>query len=159
MTSDLVFQYPISPDHIEVDISLVLCIEPRFTNPIGRNDRSTADAFMRSKNWKCVYLPQAGGAKVLASDDPAHKAEKDAFLARIDQEIGLHHPKRLGASVHLDCGAYGYSKAFGDMEKERTTVLHDLEKAGALLRERFGPRVGAFVFYLFTFEGVEEVRF
>ncbi|HEY5220570.1 MAG TPA: hypothetical protein VIJ29_00250 [Candidatus Paceibacterota bacterium] len=156
----LVFKHSINPDHLMIDIALILCIEPRFTNPIGENERSTADAFIKSKNWKCVYLPRAGGAKILASEDPADAPKKAAFLADIEQEIGLHHPERLGLSVHMDCGGYGYSKTFGnDLAKERAVLLGDLKKAGVLLGEKFGARVKEILFYVFTFDGVEEIYF
>src|SRR5665213_633335 len=110
----LIFNHPIDPAHIKVDLALIVCIEPRIWNTPGQDGRSTIESFKHDKRWNMVFITEAGGIAIIASDDPSTAERRSALFARVEQEIGLHNPERLGLSVHLDCGAYGYSKAFGN---------------------------------------------
>ena len=155
-----VLNFPIDPTHMTaIDGALFCCIDPRWWNPIGGNTKSTVQAFVEMKGWKFVPLTEAGGIKVLASEDPADAAEKESVLKRIEQEIGLHHPKVLGLSGHRDCGGYGYSKAFGnDFEKEGDQLHADLWKAKEAVEARIGSAT-VIELYLFDEKGVESVVF
>jgi hypothetical protein len=158
--SKRIFTFPIPADHIEVDVAFIGCIEPRLWNPHPDNGLSTIDAFMRDQGWTFVPLTVAGGIKVLVSDNPADAAEKESLFFRIDQELNLHHPKIIAASVHEDCGRYGYSVAFGnDPDKEGERLQNDLRKAEEILRAKFGSRIEEIRLFIFDFEGVEEVEF
>lgn len=151
---------PIDPTHISADAALVCCIDPRWWNKIGGNTTSIMEAFVSAKGWnKFVPLTVAGGIKVLVSENPADVSAKESLLARIDQEISLHHPKILALSVHRDCGGYGYSTAFGNnAEKESERLYQDLSSAKQILSERLGSAV-TFELYIFDEKGVEEVSF
>lgn len=153
-----VLELSIDPSHISADAALICCIDPRWWNKIGGNTTSIMDAFVAMKGWnKFVPLTVAGGIKVLVSEDAADTAAKESLLARIDQEISLHHPGVLALSVHRDCGGYGYSAAFGnDAEKESERLYKDLSAAKRLLSERLGPGV-ALELYVFDEKGVEQV--
>jgi len=154
-----VFEFSIPKDHIKVDVAFIGCIEPRFWNPAPGNGLSTIDAFMQDKGWEYTPLTEAGGIKVLVSDDPHDAAQKESLLFRIAQELRLHHPPIIAASVHRDCGGYGYSVAFGnDAGREGERLNADLRKAHNLLKARFGSRVEQILLFIFDFEGVEEVE-
>ncbi len=155
-----VLKLPIDTKHFDaVDIALLLCIDPRWWNPIGKNAVSTIVEFAKAKGWSFVPLTEAGGIKLLASDDPNDAVRKEAMFQRIGQEIGLHHPKALGLTVHRDCGGYGYSKEFGnDPEKESAALYEDLWKSKNVLEAKFGAKV-KIELYVFDGEGVEEVSF
>ncbi len=155
---DRVMSYPIDPTHIGADATLVVCIDPRWWNALGTNPLSLIQAFINAKRWTCVPLTEAGGVKLLASEDPADAIRKEVLLQRIEQELGLHHPGILALSVHRDCGAYGYAKAFGnDPDHENDRLVADLMSARKICDERFGSRA-RIELYIYDAEGVEEVN-
>jgi len=154
-----IVNHSIDPRHGDADACLNVCIDWRWWNPIGKNLRSTIEEFRIKKNWRFVPIDEAGGAKLLASDDPADAPRKNALLQRIEQELGLHHPGILALSVHRDCGAYGYFKAFdNDHEQEDSRLIGDLYKAKQICEQRFGARV-RIECYIFDAEGVEDIIF
>ena len=157
--SERIFSFPISAEHVQVDVAFIGCIEPRFWNAHPENGLSTIDAFMRDQGWTFVPLTSAGGIKVLVSENPADVPQKESLLFRIGQELDLHHPRIIAASVHKDCGAYGYSAAFdNDTAKESNQLQEDLRKAEDILKEKFGSRVEEIRLFTFDFEGVEEFK-
>lgn len=156
-----VLKFPIDPQHIKkVHAALLCCIDPRWWNKIGKNPISAIQAFADAKGWVIVPLTEAGGIKLLVSDDPKDAVRKEALLQRIEEDLEvLHHPEILALSVHRDCGANGYSKAFGnDSEKEGGHLYEDLWRAKYLLEEKFGSKA-RIELYIFDAEGVEEVSF
>lgn len=161
MRTKRILEHRVGSDHdLKIDIAMVLCIEPRFWNAISGNVDSTINALVRSERWAFVPLVEAGGVKVLASDDVRDVAERESLLFRVEQELGIHHPEQLGISVHRDCGGYGYRKAFNNDEKKENDRLYgDLEKARIILDGRFGHRVKKIRSFVFDFDGVEEVTF
>ena len=158
-----VLEFRINAAHItNADVAIVCCIDPRWWKPyeFEGNRISSVQAFLNTKGWEdSVPLTEAGGIKVLVSNDPADVACREVLFARIEQELGLHHPRVLAISVHRDCGAYGYTKAFGNDEGSESARLYaDLWQAKQLLEPRFGSRA-KLEFYVFDAEGVEEISF
>jgi len=155
-----VLEFSIDPTHMTaIDGALFCCIDPRYWNPIGENTKSTVQAFVEMKGWKFVPLTEAGGIKVLASDNPYDAAERESALRRIEQEVGLHHPKVVALSAHWDCGGYGYSKAFGnDPEQESDRLSADFLKAKEAVAARIGS-AAIIELYLFDERGVQLVSF
>jgi len=152
-------EHPIDPRHGRADACHIVCIDWRWWNPIGENPTATIGAFWKKKQWVTVPIDAAGGAKLLASDDPADELLRSALVKRVHQELGLHHPHILALSVHRDCGAYGYSAAFdGDAEKEAKRLSEDLWKAKQWCEKEFGASVRVEC-YIFDARGVEEVLF
>jgi hypothetical protein len=154
-----VLEFHIEMKHFDVDVALIVCIDPRWWNSVDHNPSCTIVEFMKGKGWSFVPLTEAGGIKLLISDDPKDAVRKEAMFRRIEQEIGLHHPKVLGITVHRDCGGYGYVEAFGnDPEKETARLYEDLWRAKNMLEEKFGNRAKTEL-YIFDGKGVEEVSF
>ncbi|GEM_PF-2752112 len=155
-----VLDFPIDPAHVKaVDAAILICIEPRYWNKVGNNPCSTLQAFVDMKRWKFVPLSIAGGVKTLVSDDPADALQREAQFARIAQEIELHRPRILSLTVHRDCGAYGYSKAFGnDPDREEARLDADLWRAKNVVEDKFGSQVRVEL-YAFDENGVVAVEF
>ena len=154
-----VLDVAVDPAHIKsVDAAIILCIDPRWWKK-QVNGSSAVEAFVRAMGWESyVPLTEAGGFKVLVSDDPMDASRRATLLERIDEEIHLHDPKELAFSLHRDCGKYGYLAAFGGDTTKETERLHDdIRKARTLLAERYPARKIAF--YIFDVEGVEQVDF
>ena len=94
----------------------------------------------------------AGGAKCLASPDPA--AEREFVLDQIRKSIRLHGTDRVMLMVHSDCGAYGgLVGAFrGDEQAEARHHYAELQRGAACLRQSI-PGL-AVECYFVNFEGV-----
>ncbi|HEX9722275.1 MAG TPA: carbonic anhydrase [Candidatus Paceibacterota bacterium] len=75
----------------------------------------------------------AGGAKYLAEGGQ----NGDFELEECGVSYKLHHPTALVLIQHEDCGAYGGSKKFVDLEAEKAFQKQEMEKAAAVLREKF----------------------
>lgn len=158
-----IVEFPIDTAHIKnVDVAIVCCIDPRWWRLYQHNGNfvSSIQALLNTKGWKTnVPLTEAGGIKVLVSGDPADRERCETLLARIEQEIGLHHPRILAVSVHRDCGAYGYAAVFdNDEARENERLYGDLWRAKEILDARFGARV-TIEFYIFDAKRVEQVLF
>lgn len=73
-------------------------------------------------------------------------AGKDFVTHQVGLSMKLHATREVHVVNHLDCGAYGGSKAFPDRHAERAKHVADLQAVKALLHERF-PQL-AFYGYL-----------
>ena len=154
-------KYSIDPTHGPADVCHIMCIDWRWWNPIGKNPKAVIVEFWAKKGWKAVPIDAAGGIKLLADtpDNPTDEILRAGLVARVHQELGLHHPHILAISVHRDCGGYGYSKAFGnDYQKETDRLCEDLWTAKQFCEKEFGAKVRVEC-YIFDTEGVEEVLF
>ncbi len=104
--------------------ALIQCIDFRFraaTEEFATKLFGTPDFDLYS--WP-------GAAKKLADD-----ATREAALADIRVCAELHHGEKLVIVSHMDCGAYGGSKAFSDIEEEIKKMTADLHKARDIVRE------------------------
>jgi hypothetical protein len=146
----------IDPTHYDLGNGgavIVWCFDDRF-NKIGS---SMLDALVKSNGWEHKDLiTEPGGVKVLASEDPRDTAEKQSLLNRIKSGIRLHHANTIILSVHIDCGAYGYSKSFSDGTEEYK-LASDLTRAEELLKKEISPDI-TIESYILKMDGLYRVR-
>lgn len=64
-------------------------------------------------------------------------AGKDFALRQVELSVKLHATREVHIVNHLDCGAYGGSKAFPDRHAEHDKHVADLQTVQALIHERF----------------------
>ena len=69
------------------------------------------------------------------------------FLKQIELSRALHQPKEVVLTMHMDCGAYGGSKAFDNAKDEMAHHTVELRKIGVVVRERF-PMLGVTLYIL-----------
>lgn len=79
----------------------------------------------------------AGAAKQLVADDLAH----NFVLEQLRVSDRLHSPKTMVLIQHEDCGAYGGSKALGDIGVEQNFQKAQLESAEQLLKQYFPQHI------------------
>lgn len=109
-------------------VSIVLsCIDYRFW--------PDALSLLEKKYGEFDLIELAGGSKNLAS--PSTEADRTAVLESIKVSVELHGAKRIILTNHLDCGAYGGSKAFESTEEEIDFHKLELEKAANIVKETF----------------------
>lgn len=115
----LVFTSPMG--HYTADACVVWCFDDRFSGLLS--------AFSRDlKNFDLVKV--AGGAKALAGDA---SPERDFILNQIKISIRLHDAEKIILMLHRDCGAYGGSKNFADLDAEKTSQENQLVTAKEFL--------------------------
>ena len=96
------------------------------------------DAFLKDNGWShkdVISLP--GGARALASDDPADVAARQTILDAIKTSIAAHDAKWILLTIHFDCRGYGI--AFSSDEAERETQKLDIEEAVRFVSENLSP--------------------
>jgi hypothetical protein len=71
-----------------------------------------------------------GGSKSFIDPDC-----RKIVLHALDLAVSLHSVKRLVIVDHMDCGAYGGSERFGDLEVERQFHVERLQEAREIVRE------------------------
>jgi carbonic anhydrase len=108
---------------------LVQCIDFRLMKGI----RNFLD--QNSLTGDCDLISVAGAVKSVV--DPATPAETDFMLKQIGISHDLHSIKHLILMNHLDCGAYGGSKAFATPEEERTRHVADLQRTRDILKQKY----------------------
>ncbi|MDP2599039.1 MAG: hypothetical protein Q8P49_04365 [Candidatus Liptonbacteria bacterium] len=115
-------------EHYEADAFVSWCFDDRFS--------AALEALKEKRGFKYSDVVEwAGGAKDLAS---SITAEREAQLGQIKKSIVLHKTKRVVLMVHVDCGAFGGSKAFGnDREEERGHLVSQLNAAEQTVKEAF----------------------
>ncbi|HUY69490.1 MAG TPA: carbonic anhydrase [Candidatus Tyrphobacter sp.] len=91
----------------------------------------------------------AGGAKDLATekDDKKSAAGRNFILDQIRISSRLHGTRRVVLTLHLNCGAYGGSEAFGNnLNAEREHHAEALKKAAWAVSEEIpGVEVECFL--------------
>ena len=110
----------------EVSI-VVLCMDHRFW-------LKTTKIF-NEKYGEYDLIGLAGSAKNLAS--PSNEANRVTLIENIDTSIRLHSAKRLILINHIDCGAYGGSKAFSGFDDELAFHTNELKKAKQIAMDKF----------------------
>jgi len=86
------------------------------------------DAFLSKNGWShqdVISLP--GGARALASSDPADAAARQTILEAIKTSIAVHDAKWILLTIHFDCQGYGI--AFSSDEAEREKQKRDIQEA------------------------------
>jgi carbonic anhydrase len=108
-------------EHYTADACVVWCFDDRFSGLLN--------VFVKDfKNYDLVKV--AGGAKALAGEA---SPERDFVLDQIKKSIALHGTKKVILMLHRDCGAYGGSKSFADMETEKSNQTNQLAAAKKFL--------------------------
>ena len=62
---------------------------------------------------------------------------KNLPLEQCEVSVKLHQPKSIVLFQHEDCGAYGGSKEFENLEAEKPFQKQEVGKAAAVLKEKF----------------------
>jgi hypothetical protein len=96
------------------------------------------DAFLKENAWShkdVISLP--GGARGLASNDPADVAAKQTILEAIRTGIAAHDVKWIMLTIHFDCRGYGIKFPSDEAEKEKQK--RDLEEAVRFVTENLSP--------------------
>ena len=96
------------------------------------------DAFLKENGWShkdVISLP--GGARALASNDPADAAARQTIFQAIKTSIAAHDAKWILLTIHFDCRGYGI--AFSSDEAERETQKLDIEEAVRFVSENLSP--------------------
>jgi hypothetical protein len=138
-----------SKDHYQAEECIVWCYDARFSE--------LYDAFLAQRQFsksKIDLVKCAGGAQALALESgPDH----DVFSSQIAKSIKLHHTDRVILMVHMDCGGYGGSKAFGDdRKKEWNHHAAELQKAADFVRATF-PEIKTVESLIADFDGIREI--
>lgn len=135
----------LSSHHYTADAAVVWCYDNRF----WKSFRTLVEK-EGLKHFDPIVV--AGGAKSIAS--PNKKAEREFLLKQIEISIKLHHTSRVILMNHVDCGAYGGSKTFGnDVEREFSTHEKELEAAKKLIKKKF-PKVKVDIVFV-NFTGIQ----
>lgn len=130
-------------EHYIADACVAWCFDDRFTPLMGE--------FLKQFPHSDV-VKVAGGAKALAGGP---SPERDFVLGQIKASIRLHATKKVVLMVHIDCGAYGGSKVFGnDMAQEKPHHEKELAAARAFLNKEIPDAPASCI--LADFDGLYE---
>jgi carbonic anhydrase-like protein len=103
--------------HYGADACIVWCFDDRFSDLL--------QVFSKEfKNFDLIKI--AGGAKALAG---GASPDRDFVLHQIKTSVRLHDACRIVLMLHRDCGAYGGSKNFADMDVEKSDLVAKLATA------------------------------
>jgi carbonic anhydrase len=83
----------------------------------------------------CDLVSVAGAAKNISN--PSDPFEMPFVMKQIGLSHDLHHVKKVVLMNHLDCGAYGGTKAFTSPEDEKIKHMADLKAAGLAVKEKY----------------------
>jgi carbonic anhydrase len=136
-------KYRSSAEHYAADACVVWCFDDRFSGLLSK----LAKGF---KNFDLVKI--AGGAKALAGDA---SPERDFVLGQIKTSVRLHGTKRIALMLHRDCGAYGGSKSFENLDAETTSQAEQLAVAKQFLTKEV-PGVPVDIYFA-DFDGLYSV--
>jgi hypothetical protein len=138
-----------SPEHYKAEACVVWCFDARFA--------ASYDNFLNARGFpedKVDLVKCAGGAQALAAESGV---DHETFTAQIEKSIRLHHTDRIVLMVHMDCGAYGGSKAFdNDHQKEWDHHVAELNKALAFIEKGF-PDIKYREAWIADFDGVHPI--
>jgi len=116
-------------DEHSCDVLLVHCIDFRFWRAIN-NFLGTR---LNIHDYDVISL--AGGAKNISN--PASPDDLQTFLSNAKISEKLHHIKKIILTNHVDCGAYGGSAQFKNLEEETKFHEKQLKIAGELMKKEF----------------------
>lgn len=109
-------------------LSIVIsCIDYRFW--------PQALPLLKKKYGEFDLIEMAGASKNLVS--PLEPQDKVAILENIEIAIKLHHSSRIVLTNHIDCGAYGGSKAFKSEKNEISFHKKELANAKKIIQKKF----------------------
>jgi carbonic anhydrase len=148
--AETVIKFESSKEHYKAEACIVWCYDARFADLY--NDFILERGFSESK---IDAVKGAGGAQALAGEAGM---DRDVARSQIAKSIKLHHTERVVLMVHMDCGGYGGSKAFGD---DRQTELDhhsaELKKAADFVRSEF-PEIKEIECWIGDFDGIRKIE-
>ncbi len=116
--------------HYEAEACIFWCYDARFSGAY--------EVFLRDRGFRLDRIDLvkgAGGAQPLAAEAGF---ERDAARAELAKSIKLHRTSRVILMVHMDCGAYGGSAAFGgDHGAEWDHHAAELDRAAEYVKSEF----------------------
>jgi hypothetical protein len=131
-------------EHYSADACILWCFDYRFSGLLAKF----------SKNFKRIDLVKiAGGAKALAG---GASPDRDFVVGQIKTSVRLHGTKRIILMLHRDCGAYGGSKSFADLDTEKSELANQLAVAKDFLKKEV-PGVPVDVYFA-DFDGLYAVE-
>jgi carbonic anhydrase len=135
-------------EHYTADACVVWCYDDRFYKLLK--------AFGKQEGFAHIDLVKiAGGAKALAE---GASPDRDFVLNQIKTSARLHGTKRVVLMLHRDCGAYGGSKNFADVEAEHKELEKQLRQARDLVRKESSDVDGLVVDVCFAdFNGLYKI--
>jgi hypothetical protein len=144
--TETVLPFESSNEEYVADACVFLCFDDRMWR--------LRKELIKKRGFKNVDLVLvAGSIKALAGDNPA---ARDFLLDQIDVSRRLHHTKEVILTLHIDCGAYGFSKSFPNLDAEYRHHEAELTKAKAVVNERFpNLKVSCFIA---DFDGLHKGR-
>lgn len=107
------------------EAAVITCIDFRFW-------KSLVNYFDEQGLLKYDLISLGGGAKNVIDD-----ATRELVFRQLDISTKLHQIKKVFLVNHLDCGAYGGSKAFESLELEEEKLVADLHMAKNLISEKY----------------------
>lgn len=102
------------------------CIDFRFHEKLKQ-------ALKKKKISSYDLICLAGGAKNLAS--PSKKIYRQTVIDNIELSRKLHQVKMIVLCNHIDCGAYGGSNQFDDLNEEIKFHQTELKKAENMIKK------------------------
>ncbi|HUC31357.1 MAG TPA: carbonic anhydrase [Candidatus Paceibacterota bacterium] len=127
MATEPFVKFGSSKEHYTADACVVWCFDDRFYKLLK--------AFGKQEGFGHIDLVKiAGGAKALAGDA---SPDRDFVLNQIKTSARLHGTKRVILMLHRDCGAYGGSKNFADVDAEKEQLGEKLQYAGDFIKGEF----------------------
>jgi hypothetical protein len=155
---DIPFIHFESPkEHYVAEACIFWCYDARFSE--------LYDAFLTQGHFsksKIDLVKGAGGAQALAArPEPVEGGmagpDRDVAESQIRKSIKLHHTDRVILMVHMDCGGYGGSKAFGDDHKaEWNHHATELKKAADFVSKTL-PEIKKVECWIADFDGIRKI--
>lgn len=108
------------------DVLALSCIDGRFI-------KKTTDWVSEKTGGVFDYRTEVGCSKALIDSD----ADRERFMDVVTTSIHLHNISEVWLIDHIDCGAYGGSKAFDSVEVEKEFHKQKLEHAAKIVNEGF----------------------
>jgi carbonic anhydrase len=145
MAAEPFVKFESQKEHYTADACVVWCFDDRFFKLLK--------AFGKQENFGHIDLVKvAGGAKALAGDA---SPDRDFVLGQIKASARLHGTKRVILMLHRDCGAYGGSKSFVDVDAEKEGLITQLHQAQDFVRKELRDIDGLVVDVCFAdFDGL-----
>jgi len=88
--------------------------------------------YFKERSGDCDLCVTAGSIKGLIDIET-----RDFFLGQIEVSKKLHHCAGVILTMHMDCGAFGGSAAFGDRASELAHHKEQLAQAREIIRQAY----------------------
>lgn len=173
VTLEIVISLESPRGHYTADACILWCFDDRFWR--------LKKKFLEWLGVKHVdVVSWAGASKDLVSPDEYPERPRDVYgkmkrglkrlwrkflswlgvkyvdvMGQVEKSVKLHHAKIIILVQHVDCGAYGGSKALGSREEQYAYQAAELAASEALLRRKF-PEVRVEK-YIADFDGLRRI--